>query len=47
LCGEATDVGSHWDCVFEMMLDWVTHRQRAPEVVHTNGVAEKVEEKDG
>lgn len=28
LCGEAVDVGSHWDCVFSMVADWVKHQER-------------------
>ena len=47
LCGEPVEVGSHWDCVFEMMADWVPHREPAPEVHHTEGVKEKEGEKNG
>jgi hypothetical protein len=32
LCREPTDVGSHWDCVFTLLADWVAHRPPVGEV---------------
>jgi hypothetical protein len=47
LCGLAVNVGSHWDCVFEMLAEWVAHRAPKQEPVHTGGETGKDEGKNG
>lgn len=27
LCGLAVDVGSHWDCVFDLLEEWAKHQR--------------------
>lgn len=31
LCSGAVDSGSHWDCVFQMMADWVQYQEKGSE----------------
>jgi hypothetical protein len=31
-CGEPVDTGSHWDCVFDLLAEWVKSRELAEEL---------------
>lgn len=46
-CTQPTDIGSHWDCVFDMLAAWVAHRAAAEKKSDLETSLKKVEETNG
>jgi hypothetical protein len=39
-CGEPTAVGSHWDCIFDLLAEWVEERDREKARVQSERMAD-------